>query len=289
MKSKQKAVQVRVLLLSCALVFSPLVATAQSASPQRANIEEILEFSQVESITSGIGESLMARVSALAGDLSSDEQNRLRSAISSGFIQGDLHSDIVEFMSVEAENDVVETVLERLRTGATSEIRRIESAYNPSRSLEEYAAGLDTSMPSGERLNLAARWAAARSTGDFYIILYEAERETAHELLKALRGDAPAFVELSRSEYEREHENQTGMAVLSLLYRFETVSNELLREAIAEYESESGQWYIESYTFGIVEALWLAGQRAARQLSEAGVMVGLLANSPAPSRVLPRA
>lgn len=54
----------RGLLLSCALVFSPLVATAQSASPQRANIEEILEFSQVESITSGIGESLMARVSA---------------------------------------------------------------------------------------------------------------------------------------------------------------------------------------------------------------------------------
>ena len=144
-------------------------------------------------------------------------------------------------------------------------------------------------MPSGERLNLAARWATARSTGDFYIILDEAERETAHELLKALRSDAPAFVPLSRTEYEREHENQTGTAVLSLLYRFETVSNKLLREAIAEYESESGQWYVESYTFGIVEALWLAGQRAVRQLSGVGVMVELLANSPAPSRVLPRA
>ena len=270
-------------------MFTPFVAPAQSTPPHRANIEEILELSQVESITSGIGESLMARVSALAGDLSSDEQNRLRSAISSGFIQGDLHSDIVEFMSVEAENDVVETVLDRLRTGATSEIRRIESAYNPPRSLEEYAAGLEASMPSGERLNLAARWATARSTGDFYIILDEAERETAHELLKALRSDAPAFVPLSRTEYEREHENQTGTAVLSLLYRFETVSNKLLREAIAEYESESGQWYVESYTFGIVEALWLAGQRAARQLSGVGVMVELLANSPAPSRVLPRA
>ena len=270
-------------------MFTPFVATAQSTPPHRANIEEILELSQVESITSGIGESLMARVSALAGDLSLDEQNRLRSAISSGFIQGDLHSDIVEFMSVEAENDVVETVLDRLRTGATSEIRRIESAYNPPRSLEEYAAGLEASMPSGERLNLAARWVTARSTGDFYIILDEAERETAHELLKALRSDAPAFVPLSRTEYEREHENQTGTAVLSLLYRFETVSNKLLREAIAEYESESGQWYVESYTFGIVEALWLAGQRATRQLSGVGVMVELLANSPAPSRVLPRA
>ena len=288
-KSKQKAAQVRGLLLSYALVFSPFVATAQSTSPHRANIEGILEFSQVESITSGIGKSLVARVSALAGDLSLDEQNRLRSAISSGFIQHDLHSDIVGFMSVEAKNDVVETVLERLRTGAISEIRRIESAYTPSQSLEKYAAGLEGSMPSGERLNLAARWAAAQSTGDFYIILEEAEREAAHELLRAVRGDAPAFVPLSHSEYEREHESQTGMAVLSLLYRFETVSNELLREAIAEYESESGQWYIESYTFGIVEALWLAGQRAARQLSGVGVMVELLANSPALSRILPRA
>jgi len=262
---------------------------AQTPSSRRASIEEVLELSQIESITSGIAESLMARVSALAGDLSSEEQTHLRSAMSHGFIQDDLRSDIVEFMSVEADDDLVADVLEKLRTGATSKIRRIEDAYSPSQSLEEYVASVEVSMPSGERVNLIGRWAAARSTGDFYIILDEAERETAHELLKALRGDAPAFVELSRSEYEREHENQTGMAVLSLLYRFETVSNELLREAIAEYESESGQWYIESYTFGIVEALWLAGQRAARQLSEAGVMVGLLANSPAPSRVLPRA
>jgi hypothetical protein len=57
------------------------------------------------------------------------------------------------------------------------------------------------------------------------------------------------------------------MAVLSVLYRFEAVSNELLRKAITERESESGQWYIESYTFGISEALWLAGQRVARRLA----------------------
>ena len=253
--------------LNVAITFFSFEVSAQPMAEQRGDIEEILELSQVEEITSGMSQSLIARVFSLAGDLSLDEENQIRSAISNGFILEDLQSDIVDFMSIESEGDLVRTVLEGLRSGATSEIRRITNAHTPRQSIEEYAADFELSMLSSERLDLVSRWVAAQSAGDFYIILNEAEREIAYELLRALRGNAPDFIPLSRSEYEREHENQTAMAVLSVLYRFEAVSSELLREAISERESESGQWYIESYTFGISEALWLAGQRVARRLA----------------------
>lgn len=253
--------------LNMAITFFSFEVSAQPMAEQRGDIEEILELSQVEEITSGMSQSLIARVFSLAGDLSLDEENQIRSAISNGFILEDLQSDIVDFMSIESEGDLVRTVLEGLRSGATSEIRRITNAHTPRQSIEEYAADFELSMLSSERLDLVSRWVAAQSAGDFYIILNEAEREIAYELLRALRGNAPDFIPLSRSEYEREHENQTAMAVLSVLHRFEAVSSELLREAISERESESGQWYIESYTFGISEALWLAGQRVARRLA----------------------
>ena len=253
--------------LNVAITFFSFEVSAQPMAEQRGDIQEILELSQVEEITSGMSQSLIARVFSLAGDLSLDEENQIRSAISNGFILEDLQSDIVDFMSIESEGDLVRTVLEGLRSGATSEIRRITNAHTPRQSIEEYAADFELSMLSSERLDLVSRWVAAQSAGDFYIILNEAEREIAYELLRALRGNAPDFIPLSRSEYEREHENQTAMAVLSVLYRFEAVSSELLREAISERESESGQWYIESYTFGISEALWLAGQRVARRLA----------------------
>lgn len=253
--------------LTLAITFFSFEVSAQTMAEQRGDIQEILELSQIEEITSGMSQSLIARVFSLTGDLSPDEEKQVRSAISNGFILEDLHSDIVDFMSVESVGDLVRTVLEGLRNGATSEIRRITNAQTSRLSVEEYAANFELSMLSSERLDLVSRWVAAQSAGDFHVILNEAEREIAHELLRALRGNAPAFIPLSRTEYEREHENQTAMAVLSVLYRFEAVSNELLRKAITERESESGQWYIESYTFGISEALWLAGQRVARRLA----------------------
>ena len=255
------------LMVISALLLLARIAHAQSPAELRAGVEDILEISELESVTTGMAESFTARVVALAGDLSAEQDGRLRASVSEAFTAANLRADVADFMSVEARDGMVTRVLEWLRGGANAEINVIEDGYDPPRSLEEYLAGLETATPPRARIALMGRWAAAQSAGDFSIILDEAGREAAYEVLRALRGEAPDFEELSRREYQQAHDRYTQGAVQSFLYRLEPVPDRLLERAIAEYESESGQWYVETYTFGIAEAVWLAGQRAARRLA----------------------
>ena len=250
-----------------ALFSCPLSGSAQSPAELRAGVEEILGGSPVASATSDVEASFTDRVAALGCDLTSDEIARVSRAVGEAFASAAMRSDVVDFMATEAASGDMDRVLSWYREGSSAEVRESEQAYVPSLSLDEFAFQLETSVPLPARIALMQRWVSAQSAGDFSIILEEVSREAAHEVLRALRGDAPDFAELSRAAYEQAHDRYTRSAVLSFLYRFEPVPDEVLAKVVDEYESEAGQWFVETYTFAIAEAVWLAGQRAARTLA----------------------
>ena len=66
--------------------------------------------------------------------------------------------------------------------------------------------------------------------------------------------------------------NQSSMAaVVTALHAHEPISDELMLASTVEYESESGQWFVEAYQLAVAEALRAAGLRVAETLRRSGI------------------
>ena len=55
-------------------------------------------------------------------------------------------------------------------------------------------------------------------------------------------------------------------ALVSSLRRYRTVPDSVLLEALSDWESDAGQWYVEAYSLAVVGAIRSAGRRVAASL-----------------------
>ena len=256
----------RTLLLLGLLVWPAQSLRAQAGPEQETAIRSILDFSQVENILAGRGAGFTPQVARLAEPISDEELARLHAAVTTSFEYSALLTDVVGVMAAEAPDGMVSTVLGWIEGGASAQIRALVEAYQPPMSLEDYTASLATARPPEERIELITRWAEVQSAGDFYILLFEALRESAYRVAGALREHDPVFQRLRGEELTRTLESSLAAAVVSFLYRYQTVPDELIERAIADYQTESGQWFVATYSLAVAEAIRAAGYRVVDEL-----------------------
>lgn len=238
-----------------------------SADDTRAAVERLLTHSRVESIVSNRAGPFTRRVALMADDLTDPELGRLVPAVRSAFAPDSLRRDVVRHLMAEAPGDgTVQEVLGWHETGANAELQRLADAYEPPLSLSEYARSLATTPPDRERAELMVSWARTQQAGEFYVLMEQALDEAAHTVWAELRSDAPAFTPLDGAALRSRLEESFRAAVVSFLHRFEGVPLDTVRAALAEYETEAGQWYAEAYSLAVAEAIRAAGRRAARDL-----------------------
>ena len=236
----------------------------------RQGIERILELSDVDGLLAGRARAFTRQVAIMLLDPTDEELERLVPAVLDAFDHEALKEDVATRMAVDADPSVVSSVLEWMEAGSTAAVRRIADGYEPPLTLEEYATGYTEDPPSEARVRLMAEWAEAQGRGDFFVLMQEALREASFRVHDAMRGGAPAFEPLDADELGVAQTSSHGASVITLLHRYETVPEPLVRRSIAEYRTESGQWFTEAYTLAVAQAIRAAGERVADRLSDGG-------------------
>ena len=229
-------------------------------------IDLLLDHFHIESIVVPRGRAFTRQVALMIGNLNDEELERLVPAVQEGFEAGRLRADVAAFMLEQAPDGYVEEISGWVARGASADVDRQASAYEPPVELQEWLESYTDEPPSQERIQLVARWSEARQEGTFFLLLEQAIDEAAHEVWGALRPNARAFDPLSGDELFARLNQSSWAAVVTALHAHEPISDELMLGSTLEYESEAGQWYVETYQIAVAEAVRAAGLRAAETL-----------------------
>ncbi len=232
-----------------------------------ANVDRLLELSDLEGVLGARARAFTRQVAIMIGDPSDAELEELVDAVYSAFDYEGLRAEVRDRLVADATLDATTRALQWMEGGATAAVRRIGEEYEPAQSLQEYAAEMTDEPPSEARIHLVSAWAEARGEGPFFVLIQEALREASYRVVDVMRpGSTEPFEPLSGDELELAQVNSHGAAVIRLLHGYAPAPDQLIRRATAEYASEEGQWFVNSYTLAVAEAVRSAGLRAAEQL-----------------------
>lgn len=236
-----------------------------------APIDRLLDHFHIESILAPRARAFTRQVALIAGDLSDAELERLVPAVRTGFDASRMRNDVSRFVLSEAPDGYVDEVAEWVTAGASADVDRQASAYDPPVSLGEWLDTYTTEPPSETRIQLISRWSSARQEGTFFLLLEQALDEAAHEVWSALRSSAPEFEALTGEALFNRLRQSSAAAVVTALHAHEPITDDLMRASATEYESEPGRWFVETYQVAVAEAVRAAGQRTAAELRRRGI------------------
>jgi hypothetical protein len=249
-----------VYLLALATLLPASPADAQSDSEA---VTALLDHSEVEAILGSFEEGVRAAVGQLSGSTLSAEASEVLGR----------HLTIDALLPITRAELEGRGTSETLRAaaglaeaGAISKVDSIANARPPASTLEEYAASLEAAPPPRERITLVAQIASAQFAGDFYVLLSERIQESAHIIVAAMDPDVPPYAPPTEAAWREQSQQNLLGAVVSFLYRYESVDDDLLEAALTEWSSPAGSWYAEAYTLALGETLLIAADAIAAEL-----------------------
>lgn len=234
-------------------------------------VDVLLDHFHIESIVVPRARAFTRQAALLIGDLGDDELERLVAAVQDGFEAGRLRDDVAGHMLERAPDGYIEDIAGWVGAGASAEVDRQARAYRPPVPLTEWLETYTEVPPTAERVRLVARWSEARQEGTFFLLLEQALDEAAYEVWGAMRQTAGSFQSLSGDAFFARLNQSSMAAVVTALHAHEPISDELMLASTVEYESESGQWFVEAYQLAVAEALRAAGLRVAETLRRSGI------------------
>jgi len=246
----------------------PLPPAPPPEDAHHMDVERLLDLAGSDAVLSARGRGVTRQVALLMGDPTDAELERLVPAVVDAFAPDVLRTEVVRHLTEDGSPELAAAALEWMESGATAAIRRIGQQYDPPQTLREYASEMTDEPPSEARVLLFGEWASARGEGDFFVLMQEALREAAVRIHGALRPGAPTFEPIEGEELEQMRASSHGAAVIRLLHAFEPAPDPLIRRSIAEYRSESGMWFTETYALAVARALRAAADRAVDDLSD---------------------
>lgn len=114
--------------------------------------------------------------------------------------------------------------------------------------------------------------AAAQAAGDFFVLVGERTREAAHRIAAAKDPTLGAFEAISDEEWAQRSQSNFMGVVVSFLHRYESVSDELMAEALEEWKSDAGVWYVRAYSEALGETAVAAGVALAAEIRGSGIV-----------------
>jgi hypothetical protein len=239
---------------------SPSVGTSTD------EVERLLDLAGIESILAPRVRAFTRRVALLAGDLTDTELERLVPAVQAAFAPSSLRDAVASFMAGEADEGSVATVLAWQADGANAEARRIATAYQPPLTLEAYTRSLMKDPPREGRIRVMLEWAESQGAGELFVLLDEALTEAAYAVWAEFRASAPSFTPTAGAELQTRLTDSFNASMVTLLRSHESVPDSVLRTATAEYSTDPGQWYVQTYSLAVAEAVRAAGKQVAAEL-----------------------
>lgn len=148
-----------------------------------------------------------------------------------------------------------------VREGAIGRVDSIAEATPPAEDIDTFVAGLRTSPPPRERVELIAELARAQSAGDFFLLVGERAREAAHRIAGSLGEGVPPFQPLPEADRIEISEEYLDGVTVSFLHGYQAVPVADLRAALDEWSSAAGEWYVRAYSEALGETVLVAADR----------------------------
>jgi hypothetical protein len=241
------AVTTAVLVLSASSLAAPLAAQAPPAL-----VDSLLEHSEVESMLSGVRPGVQAALEAI---LDVPLPSAVAASLDDQLAVATLRERMVTEFAMWGDRRDFESALALMASPAMARLDSLVEAAPASESIEEFARGLQADPPAPARVRVVARLAAAQRAGDFFVLIDERMREAAYLIASAVMSDAPPFEPIDEAAWnDAARQNLMGV-LISFLYRYRLADDSLLEEVASAWESEAGQWYVESYSYSLGETI----------------------------------
>ena len=251
--------------LMCSAVL-PLSLGAQSAPAQASPVDTLIVAAGLPNVLSGFAGVVQTQLSRTAPSLPADRAARAAEVLARHFAADQLFRNVAVAFAAATPPERMGELYALVTTGPIADARRIASAYTPPLPIEEFAAGLAQIPPPEARVLLMLRLARAHGAGPLFLTLAEAARGAANTAARAIDPNLPAFRALPEAQVALALETHDQQSVLLYLYRYATLSDELVASVAERYESEAGRWYMETLARVVRDAVLTAAEGAATEL-----------------------
>jgi hypothetical protein len=261
--------------LVAALVWTPpLVGQGvRGDPPSPALVDRLLATTEIRSVLQSVAPSVEEQVLGMARGAGLADTEGLSTAIRLGFGEDALYSILRDRLATYGTEAQFLDVLAWAETGPIAQARELADSALPVEELERFARELQADPPPETRTTLILQLAEAQMTADFYVLIQEAVRESAHLVVAAVEDGVPAFTPMSEEGEALALQNAFALGVLSYLQRFRPVSDSLLFQVVRRYGSPEGQWYVNSYALALMETILEAADRVAVSLGGAPLVM----------------
>lgn len=228
-------------------------AQAQDTLSQSVAIDSLLMYSKVGEQLGSRAKMFEQNVNQLTLQLDPDQQQMLIEQSAAAFDSTRLVRYAKDYFAEHHRETLAAEAIRQLRLRSGGRIDSVRQADIDPAALRRYAQGLQANPPPPERVRLMQRMSRAQQASQFYFNNTMDLRQAIVEAAGAIRDAPPPTQVLPDSAALRR--NTQNMALISFLYMYQDVPLDPLEEYVSFFESEAGQWYVDTYSAAIRRAV----------------------------------
>lgn len=231
-------------------------------------IRDIIATSEVFSLISGFDDAFLEGVS---GSLPDSIINRVTPLANTYFDEENLYLHIVDYMSSELSTNTFTALSEWLYSDWFLKQTSISKSYTPELTIEEYAASLQNNQPPRDRVLAFFAFVEANKAGEFFLGIQEASRTVTNEIYLSLGFPDKTEEPLTEEEKTQLKQQYNLSTLVSFLWAMEPLSNLQVQKMTDAYNTDSGVWYVQTYSDALAYSINKAGEELISELKQASL------------------
>lgn len=224
----------------------------------------LLEHSEVESMLSGFRDDIEGELVSLGVDLSAE----ILAALNRHLSVEALLPVMASLFEAQGDGAMIDAAASLVEGGAIARVDEIIDASDPSVTVGEYLEMIRADPPPRARIQLVARMVSAQAAGDFFVLISERTKEAAYLIAEAVSTGNDPFEPLTEERWVEQAERNFNGALVSFLHRYDPVSDSDLADALSDWTSDPGGWYISAYSLALGETALAAARAIAEEIRD---------------------
>jgi len=241
-----------------------------------ALIAEALDISGIKKTLDTVPAHIRNQFEARQTTLKPEDKARVARILSDAFRPDGLNSAVRGAFRTNYDPQRMGVVMAQLRSPLFRRIAALELAASEpgaKQDLERFAMGLQGDIPPPARVALVQRHEAAMRSAELQIemgvVAFRAVVRSLEPIVPSEKRPTARETELAERTLRAQQENLVRSALVRWLYTYRSLSDEELAEYVAFGESDAGRWFVTTQRKGLLDAMRLAMDMAARQMAAA--------------------
>src|SRR2546422_8326639 len=241
-----------------------------------ALIAEALEISGTKKALDTIPAHIRAHYDARQTTLKAEDKTRVARILTDAFRPDVLYSAVRGAFRSNYDPQRMGIAMAQLRSSLCRRIAALELAASEpgaKQDLERFTLGLQGDIPPPARVALVQRHEAAMRSAELQIemgvVAFRAVVRSLEPIVPSEKRPTARETELAERALRAQQENLVRTALVRWLYTYRSLNDEELAEYVAFGESDAGRWFVATERKGLLDAMRLAMDMAARQMAAA--------------------